>query len=225
MSYFSIVWSQIPFLLVISLIGHLLYNKYGRGLNNIPGPWLAGWSHLWRLSLARTRRFEQNHIRLHQKYGDVVRIGPNVVSVTDWDAIKKIYAPNSGFKKSDFYPVQQALSHGKLLLSIFNTTDEKHHAKLRRAVANAFSMSMVVQFEPLVDSTITAFLEAMEQRFVNRASCDFGEWLHFFAFDVLGELTFSKRLGFIEHGVDVERINHDLKEFMAYWVVVGSLVC
>jgi hypothetical protein len=206
---------------MVSLVGRLLYNKYGQDLNGVPGPWLAGFSHLWRLSAARTRRLEKTQIELHQQYGDIVRMGPNVVTTTDWEAIKKIYAPNSGFKKSDFYPVQQALSHGRRLQSLFNTIDEKHHAKLRRAVANAFSMSTVVQFEPLVDSTITTFVEAMEERFVDKKTCDFGEWLHFFAFDVIGELTFSKRLGFIEMGDDVERIILSLEEFMRYWVVVS----
>lgn len=224
MSYVSFILPQIPTLFLLLTAGHLLYNKYGRGLNSIPGPWLASFSHLWRLFLARTRRFEAAHIKLHQQYGGVVRLGPNMVSITDWEAIKKIYAPNSGYVKSEFYPVQQVLAHGKRLQSLFNTTDEKHHAKLRRAIANAFSMSNVTQFEPLVDSTIATFTTAMEERFVNRKTCDFGEWLHFFAFDVLGELTFSKRLGFVEQGIDVERIMRSLEDFMAYWVVVSHLI-
>ena len=44
----------------------------------------------------------------------------------------------------------------------------------------------------------------------------------FFAFDVIGQMTFSKRLGFVEQGVDVERIIHNLEEFMAYLVMVSS---
>ena len=160
-------------------------------------------------------------MKLHKQYGDVVRMGPNMVSITEWEGIKKVYAVNSGYNKSDFYIVQQSLFHGKRLQALFNTQDLKHHAKVRRAIANAFSMTSVVQFEPLIDSTITAFITAMEQRFVNKQTCDFGEWLHFFAFDVLGELTFSKRLGFLEQGRDVETIIHSLQEFMKYWVVVS----
>ena len=32
-------------------------------------------------------------IRLHEKHGTLVRMGPDQVSVTDPDAIKKIYSP------------------------------------------------------------------------------------------------------------------------------------
>ena len=223
MSYLSLILSKIPFLLLTTLITYLIYNKYARGLNNIPGPRLAGYTNLWRLSLARTRRYEVGHLQLHQKYGDVVRMGPSFVSISDWEAIKKIFAPNSGFIKSDFYPVQQTLSHGKRLQSLFNTTDEKYHTKLRRAIASSFSMSTIVQFEPLVDSTINALVVAIEQRFLNRSTCDFGEWLHFFAFDVIGEMIFSKRLGFMDQGFDIEGIIRGSKAIAAYGVVVSFL--
>jgi hypothetical protein len=57
-----------------------------------------------------------------------------------------------------------------------------------------------VQLEPLVDSTTIAFVRAMEERFVDKKTCDLGEQLHFFVFDVLGEHIFSKRLGFVKQG-------------------------
>lgn len=36
--------------------------------------------------------------------------------------------------------------------------------------------------------------------------CDLGVWLQMFALDVMGELTFSKRLVFLERGEDVDGI-------------------
>ena len=32
-------------------------------------------------------------VRLHEKHGTLVRMGPDQVSVTDPDAVKKIYGP------------------------------------------------------------------------------------------------------------------------------------
>ncbi|KAK4694893.1 hypothetical protein P7C71_g2762, partial [Lecanoromycetidae sp. Uapishka_2] len=34
--------------------------------------------------------------------------------------------------------------------------------------------------------------------------CDFAEWLQFYAFDVIGEITYSKRHGFVERAEDVD---------------------
>jgi hypothetical protein len=37
-----------------------------------------------------------------------------------------------------------------------------------------------------------------------RSEIDLGNWLHWFAFDVLGEVAFSRKFGFLEQGRDVE---------------------
>src|ERR1041384_929182 len=103
---------------------------------------------------------------------------------------------------------------------MFNTTDERFHAKLRRAVSNAYAMSTLVNFEPLVDSTSTEFLKQLKQRYADRADasgvCDFGLWLQYYAFDVIGELTYSKRLGFVDGGVDVDHIIGNLEWLLNY---------
>lgn len=116
------------------------------------------------------------------------------------------------------------MAKGVPLQAMFNTTDEQFHAKLKRAVSNAYAMSTLVQFEPLVDSTTTAFLEQLRRRFADRPGsdgiCDFGQWLQFYAFDVIGELTFSKRLGFVDQGVDVDGIIDKLEGMLNYVAVV-----
>lgn len=123
------------------------------------------------------------------------------------------------------YPVQQAVAHGKALPNLFSATDEVYHARLRRAVATSYSMTNIVQFELLVNSTITAFTDILQKRFTNNGevstTCDFGTWLHFFAFDVIGEITWSKRLGFVDQGVDIEGIIHNVDKAFAYFAVVG----
>ncbi|KAM0273135.1 hypothetical protein ACHAQH_008484 [Verticillium albo-atrum] len=110
---------------------------------------------------------------------------------------------------------------------MFNTTDEKFHAKLRRAVSSAYSMSTLVNFEPLVDSTSEEFLRQLKHRFTRNEQAngelDFGQWLQFYAFDVIGELTYSKRLGFVDRGVDVDDIIHNLEGLLNYVSVVGQL--
>ena len=218
-----------PMIILLLLAIKLISNKWGYGIQSIPGPFLAAYTDLWRFIVVWRRRPEVHHIRLHRQYGDIVRLGPNSVSITDLEAVKKIYALNSGFVKSDFYPVQQTISKGKRLYTLFTSTDEKFHAKLRRAVANAYSMSSLVQFEPLVDSTIEVFLKELGSRFGDKSGeegvCDFGTWLQYYAFDVIGELSFSKRLGFVEEGRDVDGIIGNLESLLNYVSVVRRFRC
>jgi hypothetical protein len=114
-----------------------------------------------------------------------------------------------------------------VLQSLFSTLDEKYHAKLRRAVSNAFAMSTLVQFEPFVDSTTAEFLNQLDERYAEKTGsegvCDFGTWLQYYAFDVIGELTYSRRLGFVERGEDVNGIIGSLEMALNYFSVVSKM--
>lgn len=183
----------ISYSIFILLVGRLLFNCYGHGISHVPGPLLASCTDLWRFFLVWRRRPEVEHIRLHHIHGPLVRLGPRAISVSDPAAIQIIYALNSGFVKTEFYPVQQTIAKGRRLYTLFSTTDERFHAKLRRAVSSAYAMSTLVQFEPLVDLTTLAFIDQLEKRFADKQGpdgvCDFGTWLQYYAFDVIGEIA------------------------------------
>lgn len=87
-------------------------------------------------------------------------------------------------------------------------------------------MSSLVQFEPLVDSAIHEFLSQLRVRAADKKSdegvVDLGEWLQYFAFDVICELTYSKRMGFMSQGADVENIIADLQWLLNYSAVVSG---
>lgn len=78
-------------------------------------------------------------------------------------------------------------------------------------------MSNLVSYEPLVDSTTALFLSQTEKLFASTgASCSFSRWLQFYAFDVIGELTWSTPLGFIEKNQDIEGIIGFISKFLDY---------
>lgn len=68
-------------------------------------------------------------------------------------------------------------------------------------------MSKVVSFEPQVDSTMQYFFKRLDDLFADKnQTCNLAFWLQAFAFDVIGEITFSKRIGFLEKGEDIDGI-------------------
>jgi cytochrome P450 len=231
-----------PLILVAGVIIRLFRNKYHNGLNKYPGNALAAYTNWWRYFDVRGRKAQWTHIDLHRKHGDIVRLGPNVLSFADPRAIKTIYGLNKGMTKasifiplpstsvmltssqSEFYPVQTAIAKGRPIYSLFSTTDEGYHSKYRRCVNSAFSMSSLVNYEPLVDSTTDAFIEQTQKRYLETGkTCDFAQWLQFFAFDVIGDLTWSKRLGFVEKNEDVDGIVEFIGRFLAYAGPVGQM--
>ncbi|CAI4217434.1 unnamed protein product [Parascedosporium putredinis] len=190
----------------------------------VPRPLLASLTNWWRFFDVRGRRPEITHIDLHRKYGDVVRLGPNTLSFSNPKALKAIYGLNKGFIKSDFYIVQQSVVKGHRLASLFSTTDNTFHAQFRRCVNSAFAMSALVQYEPFVDNTTKLFLDRTEELFANNPEgCDFTRWLQFYAFDVIGEITYSKRHGFIEKNEDIDGIVDYLGKLFLYVAPIGQI--
>lgn len=114
------------------------------------------------------------------------------------------------------------------MLSLFSILNESYHAKLRRAVNNIFALSTLVQYEPFVNSTINVFLEQVEKRFADKEGpegvVNLPLWLQYYAFDVIGELTYSARYGFLERGEDVDGIIEYLNKYMKYLSVVSRHV-
>ena len=87
------------FLVFLSQLFHLLHP----GLRKIPGPMWAKCSNLWRFIDTWRGSHEVNLVKLHEKYGSAVRVGPNVVSISDPDAIDKIYGSKTDFMKVGEY--------------------------------------------------------------------------------------------------------------------------
>lgn len=70
-----------------------------------------------------------------------------------------------------------------------------------------YGMSKVVSFEPKVKSTMECFFKRLDIVFADKDQvCNFAFWLQAFAFNVIGEITFSKRIGFLEKGEDIDGI-------------------
>lgn len=85
--------------LILSVI--LIFGLYRtwKKLSYVSGPRLASISDIPRLLWARSGKAHETHIRLHEEYGSLVRLGPNSISVGDAREISKIYGIRSSFGK------------------------------------------------------------------------------------------------------------------------------
>ena len=83
--------------LVLYLCYHL-FRTYWK-LRDFPGPLWAKFTNLQRVHWVKTKRAQEIHQKAHQKYGDVVRFGPNMVSLSDPALIPGLYPMRAGFPK------------------------------------------------------------------------------------------------------------------------------
>lgn len=90
----------VPYALVLAPVLYFVL-PYLRNwsIRDIPAPFPAAWTNLWLLyQCRRGRRFQVVHAA-HEKYGPLVRIQPNHVSIADEKAIHSIYGHGTGFLK------------------------------------------------------------------------------------------------------------------------------
>ncbi|WPH04488.1 Hypothetical protein R9X50_00737900 [Acrodontium crateriforme] len=197
----------------LSLLYHLSYQLVFSPLASIPGPFPAKLSRLWMTKHSWDGDMNRTMITLHNKHGELVRTGPNEVSVSNLAAIKTIYGAGTKFRKSDWYSVWQ----GHRKFDLFAERNESIHSEQRRLVSRTYAMGSLRDMEQYVDNAVTVFMDCMRQR--ENQIVDIGNWVQLFAFDVIGEITFSKRFGFMDAGVDdgaFEQIESALKS--ASWI-------
>lgn len=89
-------------------------------------------------------------------------------------------------------------------MNLFSTRDEAYHRDQKRPVANAYSMTSLLAKEEAVDSCSILFVSQLSKFAAENQPIDMGQWLQYYAFDVVGELSFAKKLGFLEKGTDVD---------------------
>jgi len=192
--------------------------------NHVSGPFLASISNFPRLLWARSGKAHLIHQRLHRQYGKLVRLGPNAISVGDPLEVSQIYGTTGpNFGKSDFYKTLQPMIDGRRIHGLFHTQDDNLHRAMKRPIAGIYSMSNLVEYEPYVDNTIEFFLQRIDEVQARDGSVDLGTWLQWFAFDVMGELTFSTRLGFLDKAEDIENIMADIWTVFNYCCWIGQM--
>ena len=77
--------------LVLFPVTYCLYTYLTSPVRSFPGHWASGYSNIWRLWVNFKQNAQVTHIDLHEKYGSVVRMGPNIVSVNDPAAVKEAF--------------------------------------------------------------------------------------------------------------------------------------
>ncbi|KAL4863672.1 hypothetical protein BDV12DRAFT_206324 [Aspergillus spectabilis] len=175
---------------------YYVYIRYFSSLAGIPGPARAYLSRLWLVYHSRQGDMHRVLPKLHTKYGKIVRIAPNELAVADLEAIREIYGPGSKYRKSDWYSVWQ----GTQKTDLFAERSIPVHAALKRNISRAFSMSSLTKLEQGVDGVIALFIARMHEQ--GPQVVDLGYWLQLLAFDVIGEVAFSRRFGFVDAGKD-----------------------
>ncbi|CAI4217636.1 unnamed protein product [Parascedosporium putredinis] len=103
---------------------------------------------------------------LHDRYGPVVRIAPNEVSISDWRAYREIYTNKANVKDEEFYGAAKFLR----LENIFSMRNHAMHAARRKMQSQPYSQAAVLENEHLVASKARIMVDRMIHGALNSVS-------------------------------------------------------
>lgn len=127
-----------------------------------------------------------------------MRISYNEVSVNHPDALQILSAP---LWKSHFYRLFAVPNSN--YNNLMSECDPKKHAAMRSNLASGYSNSSVVKSEAFIDKTIQLLEQRLDELSQKEEPFEVGLWLSFLVWDILGEVTFSTRFGFLDQGRDI----------------------
>ncbi|KAI3588990.1 cytochrome P450 [Fusarium oxysporum f. sp. albedinis] len=200
---------------LIDFLCRVTYRLYLSPLRKFPGPWIAATSNAWEIYHSLTNdRFRAIH-ELHEKHGNVVRIGPNQVSVASPEAFHHVFVTKcSSFLKTDFYATIQP-GIGPKYAGLFNYINHKQAMAERRDLQPMFSPGSMKHYEAKFDEQLDILMEAIKQK----GKVDLFGLFKFFMLDVIGDLALNKSFGQVTSGKEHQYVVDFNNAFMLIGLV------
>ncbi|KAJ7167773.1 cytochrome P450 [Mycena filopes] len=177
--------------LVLSILAYRL--SHFHPLAKYPGPVACKTSKLWLTWIASRGKLHLYVKSLHDKYGSIVRIGPNELSIVDASLVSAVVGPN-GMPKGPVWDgrvitgKRGAASPPAAKGNLIGVRDYKQHAIARKAWNRAFLPASIKGYEPILVRRVAQLTEALSSQ---QSTVDIARWLSFFSFDIMGDIAFG----------------------------------
>ncbi|EXJ92679.1 cytochrome P450 oxidoreductase [Capronia epimyces CBS 606.96] len=196
-----------------------LYMSLTSPLRSVPGPFFARFGRVYYFWKVSRGHWEHDNLALHRKYGPVVRVASDMYSIDSPEIVKKVYSVGSKFPKSDWYDAWKHPDPSRW--SLFPERDMKRHAETRKRFQAMYSMSSLVNYEGYVDECAEIFCKRLAGFAAHGDTIDMAHWLQCYAFDVIGDITYSQRFGFLDKGEDIAGLLRALHGVLKYGTLAG----
>ncbi|KAJ5108111.1 Cytochrome monooxygenase lcsI [Penicillium angulare] len=185
------VISLVVFIVFGYILWTVIYNLFLSPLSKFPGPKLAaiyyGPTIYWTFKGV-------NHIKmkeLHEKYGDVVRMGPSILVYRSPQAWKDIYGHRKtgagSFLKDPTFYIKNPFG-GNIL-----NADDADHSRTRRLLSHAFSEKALREQEDLIQSYVDLLVDGLNKQISkSQDAVDMVRWYNYTTFDIIGDLAFGE---------------------------------
>ncbi|KAK4189076.1 cytochrome P450 [Podospora australis] len=173
------------------LIVHILYNIYLHPLADVPGP--LSWRAL-RLPYVRSLvrgAFIRDTLKMHLKYGPIVRVAPDEISFAGADAATQVLT-GRGANPHAIPKDPRWTIPGEIELGLVTEIDHEVHARIRKLLAPAFTPAALRSQEPILQLYSNLLIDRLREKAKAHEVVDMVRWFNFISFDIFGDLAFGE---------------------------------
>ncbi|KAJ1888767.1 hypothetical protein LPJ81_006254, partial [Coemansia sp. IMI 209127] len=178
----------------------LIQRSFFTPLRKIPGPLLNTFSNIplnYNVARGRYHKYVES---LHAKYGEIVRVGYNQVSVSNLGELRRILSTHD-FRKGQMYE-----DNGIIAVNSFSATDPATSNTKRRQIGNSYSLPSVRLYEDKVlEHGVLSLMgnwnsQLADAKKKKKTLVNFYYGFHGLAFDIIGVLGFGNSFGIVSTG-------------------------
>ncbi|KAJ1839239.1 hypothetical protein LPJ73_006828, partial [Coemansia sp. RSA 2703] len=191
----SIALLALVSLLILGLL-RLAWRTWRSPLRGIPGPLLSAVSNIPLMLHIMCGTYTAHTRALHERYGPVVRIGLNQVSVCDVDSLRRILSSHD-FLKGRSYEANILPAP-----TTFSTTSPDVNRARRRQTGACYTLPNLRLLEPrIVKHGVQELVRQWDARVARgKPVVNYFYAYHALAFDVIGELGYGRSFGLLASG-------------------------
>ncbi|KAI0265874.1 high nitrogen upregulated cytochrome P450 monooxygenase 2 [Gloeopeniophorella convolvens] len=190
-------------------------------LAQYPGPYLARLSKIWLTILAASGKQHVHFRKLHERYGEVVRVGPNELSISDASVIAAVLGPG-GLEKGCYWDNRP---DDNSLIALRNHAE---HARARKPWDRALSSKALKEYDAVIATRARQLVQHLEDMIKQQMqtsgkatrTLDMSSWLGFFATDFMGDMAFGGGFELMADRGDKQQV---WKTLMQGMIVLGAL--
>lgn len=135
--------------------------------------------------------------KLHKKYGEIVRIAPDEISVANGQGWRDIYGHRPGHNPFPKNPIWWGGKSSGWPESIITAEDPADHKRMRKILDPAFTMKALSAQEPLIQSYVDLLVGRLQKLSTAKGSnagavVAIVKWYNFTPFDIVGDLGFGE---------------------------------
>ncbi|KAJ4250217.1 hypothetical protein NW762_012032 [Fusarium torreyae] len=131
-------------------------------------------------------------LQLHQRYGPIVRIGPNDLSLNHPDGMKDL----RGHRKIGIGENSKDPNLARFNADNIIGANRQDHQRFRRALAHGFSNQSMMEQQTIITNYVDSFIQGLREECAGGMKLlDIGKWFNFTTFDIIGDLAFGEPFG------------------------------